>query len=139
MYWLLTLRTLHAEEQYSYHLPRNGISVSQRKFRNSILRRTKVNSIVTTTHKHTHYSRHETLPQPYTQFCNKHNTNASLNWAHRYLKNTSQLIFRSKCRALTETLKISITTKYCNSVGELISEFHLPKNGGTYAIINNIC
>jgi hypothetical protein len=36
------------------------------------------------------------------------------------------------------TLKISVNTKYCNSVGEFISDFPLPKLGGTCKLIN-IC
>jgi hypothetical protein len=35
-------------------------------------------------------SRHETLPQAYTRFCNKHSINILLLWADRYLKNTLQ-------------------------------------------------
>jgi hypothetical protein len=35
-------------------------------------------------------------------------------------------------------MKISVNTKYCNSVGELISEFFLPNLGGTCRVINNI-
>jgi hypothetical protein len=38
-----------------------------------------------------------------------------------------------------ETLKISVSTKYFNSVEEFISEFPAPKLGGTCRIIDNIC
>jgi len=37
-----------------------------------------------------------------------------------------------------ETLKIDITTDYCSSAGELISEFLLSKLGGTCRVVN-IC
>jgi len=43
-----------------------------------------------------------------------------------------------KVAVFWQKLKISVNTKYCNCVGELISEFSLPKLGGTYRIINNI-
>jgi hypothetical protein len=36
-------------------------------------------------------------------------------------------------------LKVSVNTKHCNSVGELISKVRLPKLDGAFRIINNIC
>jgi hypothetical protein len=45
-------------------------------------------------------------------------------WADRYLRNIIRLKFRNTvelARVVTETLKLSINTKYRNFVGELIS------------------
>jgi len=66
------------------------------------------------------YSRHETLLQTCIQFCSKHNMNISMIWAERYLKNIVQLKFRNNLeftRVATETLKVSVSTKYGRSVG----------------------
>jgi hypothetical protein len=74
--------------------------------------------------------------------CNKHNINISLMWDDRYLRNTSELRFRNKVEfesVIPETLKISVTTKYCNSVGGFLGEFSLPKLGDTCRISRNIC
>lgn len=72
-------------------------------------------------------SRHETLLQTHTQFCNKHNTNTSLKWADRYSKSTIQLKFRNSvevARVVVETLNSSVSTEYC--------EFPLPKLGSCH-------
>jgi hypothetical protein len=56
-----------------------------------------------------------------------------------YSKNTLQLKFWNNVKlthVLTEILKSSVDTKYCNSVGELISKFPLQKLGGTRRISN---
>jgi hypothetical protein len=58
-----------------------------------------------------------------------------------YLKNTLQLKFWNNFKLTNipeEILKISVKAKYCNAVDELVSEFLLPKLGGTYRIINNV-
>jgi hypothetical protein len=91
---------------------------------------------------HIYYSLHETLPQAYTQFCNKHNINISLMWAEQYLENTLQIKFQNNVELaciLAETFNFSVNTKYCNSVAGLICKFLLPKLGGTCGMINNIC
>jgi hypothetical protein len=78
----------------------------------------------------------------YTQFCNKHNINISLMLTDRYLKTTLQLKFRNNfelASVLTEILNISVKTEYWNSVGELMSEFSLPKRGSICRINNTIC
>jgi len=54
------------------------------------------------------YSRHEIVPQAYTQFCNKHDVNTSLMWDDQYLKNTLQITSRNSAEltsVLAETLK----------------------------------
>jgi len=63
-------------------------------------------------------------------------------WGDRYLKNKLRLLFRNSLEValvLTESLKISVISKYCTSVGELMSEFSLPKLGGICGIISSNC
>jgi hypothetical protein len=123
---------------------KNDISFSQGSV--TVLSITKVNSVTSTVHIEKSfdifYGQHETLPQAYAQFCNKHNINILLVWANQYLKGTLWLKFQNNvelARVLVGTLKIRFSSKYYSSVGQLISEFPLPKLSGTCRIINNIC
>jgi hypothetical protein len=62
--------------------------------------------------------------------------NVSLVWVDRYLK-TFRNIVKLAC-VLEEPLKITVSTKYCNSSGELISEFPFPTLGDICRIISDI-
>lgn len=74
-------------------------------------------------------SRHETLPNAYTQCCNAQNINVSFIWTDRYWAKTLKLQFVNKVEPVcvrVGTLTASVK-KYCNSFGQLTSEVPLQK------------
>jgi hypothetical protein len=118
-----------------------------RNCRNSVQRQTKINSVSSTMHIGRTLTSTTVVIILYHRPELRYVINTSIStsrWCglNDTWKITLQLRFRNNvelAQVLAETFKISVNIKYCSTVGELISEFPLPKLGGTCIIIDNIC